>query len=354
MRTALYPGTFDPVTIGHLDVVARAARIFDRLVVGVGDNPEKACVFSLRERLAMMRREVGHLPNVEVKTFRGLMVDFAKAEKVSVVLRGIRTVSDLEYEIQMAFTNRASAGVETVFIAPSRSTPSSIPGSSRRSPRRRTGGRNGLARRGSGAARAAGARGRRAAGAERVENDPARAVDRRRGRRPRPQHPDRKLAALRQKRQVDFCIANVENASGGSGLTPENAREILAAGVDVMTMGDHVWKRKEIIPYIEREPRLLRPQNFSPLAAGTGVGLYTLPCGVRIAVLDLLGRVFMKPVDDPFRCADEALRQARPAHAEHLRGFPRRGHGREDRPGLPPRRPRHVRLRHAHARADRR
>ena len=118
MRTALYPGTFDPVTIGHLDVVERAARIFDRLVVGVGDNPEKACVFSLRERLAMMRREVGHLPNVEVKAFRGLMVDFAKAEKVSVVLRGIRTVSDLEYEIQMAFTNRSSAGVETVFIAP--------------------------------------------------------------------------------------------------------------------------------------------------------------------------------------------------------------------------------------------
>ena len=118
MRTALYPGTFDPVTIGHLDVVERAGRIFDRLVVGVGDNPEKACVFSLRERLAMMRREVAHLKNVEVKAFRGLMVDFAKAEKASVVLRGIRTVSDLEYEIQMAFTNRSSAGVETIFIAP--------------------------------------------------------------------------------------------------------------------------------------------------------------------------------------------------------------------------------------------
>ena len=118
MRTALYPGTFDPVTIGHLDVVERASRIFDRLIVGVGDNPGKACLFSLRERVAMMRREIGHLRNVEVKAFRGLMVDFAKAEKVSLVLRGIRTVSDLEYEIQMAFTNRSSAGVETVFIAP--------------------------------------------------------------------------------------------------------------------------------------------------------------------------------------------------------------------------------------------
>jgi pantetheine-phosphate adenylyltransferase len=118
MRTALYPGTFDPVTIGHLDVVGRASAIFDRLIVGVGDNPEKACVFSLQERLAMVRREVGHLRNVEVKAFRGLMVEFAKAEKVCVVLRGIRTVSDLGYEIQMAFTNRRSAGVETVFIAP--------------------------------------------------------------------------------------------------------------------------------------------------------------------------------------------------------------------------------------------
>jgi hypothetical protein len=119
----------------------------------------------------------------------------------------------------------------------------------------------------------------------------------------------RKLAALRQKRQVDFCIANVENASGGSGLTIANAREILAAGVDVMTMGDHVWKRKEIVPFIEREPRLLRPLNLSPLASGAGVGIYTLPGGVQIAVLDLLGRVFMKPADDPFRAADEALRQ---------------------------------------------
>jgi 2',3'-cyclic-nucleotide 2'-phosphodiesterase len=127
----------------------------------------------------------------------------------------------------------------------------------------------------------------------------------------------KKLAALRQKRQVDFVIANVENASGGSGLTIANAREILAAGVDVMTMGDHVWKRKEIVPFIEREPRLLRPLNLSPLASGTGVGLYTLPSGVQIGVLDLLGRVFMKPVDDPFRAADEALRQLA-AHTQNI------------------------------------
>jgi pantetheine-phosphate adenylyltransferase len=118
MRTALYPGSFDPATIGHLDVIERASRIFDRLIVGVGDNPEKGCLFSLRERLAMMRREAAHLKNVEVKAFRGLVVDFARAEKVCAVLRGIRTLSDLEYEIQMAFANRSSAGVETLFIAP--------------------------------------------------------------------------------------------------------------------------------------------------------------------------------------------------------------------------------------------
>jgi len=127
----------------------------------------------------------------------------------------------------------------------------------------------------------------------------------------------RKLAALRQKRQVDFCIANVENASGGSGLTIANAREILAAGVDVMTMGDHVWKRKEIVPFIEREPRLLRPLNLSPLASGAGVGIYALAGGVQIAVVDLLGRVFMKPADDPFRAADEALRQVG-AHTQNI------------------------------------
>ena len=190
MRIALYPGTFDPVTISHLDVVERASRIFDLLIVGVGDNPEKACVFSLHERLAMMRREVAHLKNVQVKAFRGLMVDFAKAEKAAVVLRGIRTVSDLEYEIQMAFTNRSSAGVETVFIAPGRSTPSSTRGSSRRS-RGAADAWTAWSRR----AVAADLRARlappvaRPAGPERERNDDARAAPRQRGRQPRPRHP---------------------------------------------------------------------------------------------------------------------------------------------------------------------
>jgi len=118
----------------------------------------------------------------------------------------------------------------------------------------------------------------------------------------------RHLAGLREERGVDFCMANAENASGGSGLTPENAREIFAAGVDVITMGDHVWRRKEIVPLIEEEPRILRPYNYSPLAAGTGIGLYTLPSGTKVGVVNLAGRVFMRPADCPFRAADEALR----------------------------------------------
>ena len=117
-----------------------------------------------------------------------------------------------------------------------------------------------------------------------------------------------KLPAIREQYGVDFCVANAENASGGSGLTRENAAELFGAGVDVVTMGDHIWKRKEIIEFIRTEPRLLRPCNYSPLAPGSGTGVYTLPSGVKIAVLSLAGRVFMKPSDCPFRAADEALR----------------------------------------------
>jgi hypothetical protein len=121
-----------------------------------------------------------------------------------------------------------------------------------------------------------------------------------------------RLKALRERLRVDFCVANAENASGGSGITVANARELLSCGVDVLTMGDHVWRRKEIIPFMEKEIRILRPYNMSPLASGSGMGIYELPGGTKIAVLSLLGRVFMKPADDPFRAADEALRKAMP------------------------------------------
>jgi hypothetical protein len=116
-----------------------------------------------------------------------------------------------------------------------------------------------------------------------------------------------RLPALRRKLDVDFCIADAENAAGGSGITRGHARSLFRAGVDCITMGDHVWKRKEIIPFIEEEPRLLRPYNYSPYSAGRGVGLYTLPNGVRIAVILLVGRVFMRGGDCPFRLADRAL-----------------------------------------------
>ncbi len=127
----------------------------------------------------------------------------------------------------------------------------------------------------------------------------------------------RQVPALREERDVAFCVANAENTSGGSGLTIANARQVLASGVDVITMGDHVWKRKEIASFMETEPRILRPYNYSPLAAGTGIGVYTLPTGLKIGVLNLVGRVFMRPADCPFRAADEALRHLA-AHTQNI------------------------------------
>ena len=128
---------------------------------------------------------------------------------------------------------------------------------------------------------------------------------------------EKKLSAFRKKHDVDFCVANGENASGGSGITVANAREVLGSGVDVITMGDHVWKRKEIAQFMESDSRILRPYNYSPLAVGTGMGIYTLGSGVAIGVLNLIGRVFLKPADCPFRAADQALQQLAP-HAPNI------------------------------------
>jgi len=120
MREALYPGTFDPLTYGHIDVVERGARLFDRLVVGVADNPRKSPMFSVAERLATLERHVGDLGNVEIVSFQGLVVDYAQKHGLSALLRGLRTISDFEYEFQMALTNRALApGLDTVFVMPS-------------------------------------------------------------------------------------------------------------------------------------------------------------------------------------------------------------------------------------------
>jgi pantetheine-phosphate adenylyltransferase len=116
---AIYPGSFDPVTNGHLDLVERAARIFKRLVVAVLRNTEKAPLFSLQERLEMLREVTSAFPNVEVDSFDGLLTDYARRRQAKVLLRGIRAVSDYEYELQMAMINRRlESGLETVFMVP--------------------------------------------------------------------------------------------------------------------------------------------------------------------------------------------------------------------------------------------
>lgn len=111
------------------------------------------------------------------------------------------------------------------------------------------------------------------------------------------------LPALFEREQVDFCVANAENAAGGSGITVEVAQELLALGIDVLTSGDHIWRKREVVPFIRSEPRLLRPANLSPEAAGQGYGLYEARNGVKVGVVCLLGRTFMKPADCPFRAA---------------------------------------------------
>ena len=121
-KTGVYPGTFDPVTSGHMDIVSRAAKVVDGLIVGVSANAGKDPLFTLDERLAMMAAEVSGLPkdvagHVTVKPFDNLLVDFVEAEGASVIIRGLRAVSDFEYEFQMAAMNaHLNAKVETVFL----------------------------------------------------------------------------------------------------------------------------------------------------------------------------------------------------------------------------------------------
>jgi pantetheine-phosphate adenylyltransferase len=117
--SALYPGSFDPPTNGHLDLIERGAKIFEELVVGILRNSEKSPMFSLAERLEMLKTLTAHLKNVRIDTFHGLMVEYAKAIDATCVLRGIRAVSDYEYELQMALMNRKlEPTLETVFMMP--------------------------------------------------------------------------------------------------------------------------------------------------------------------------------------------------------------------------------------------
>ena len=116
MRRAVCPGSFDPVTNGHVDVIERAAAIYDELVVAVLVNPGKAGLFGIDERLALIREAVAGLPHVTVDSFDGLLVDWCRRNDVPVIVKGLRAVGDFEYELQMAQMNRQLAGIETLFV----------------------------------------------------------------------------------------------------------------------------------------------------------------------------------------------------------------------------------------------
>jgi pantetheine-phosphate adenylyltransferase len=117
MKVAVYPGTFDPITLGHLDIIRRGAHLVDRLVIGVTTNPSKEPMFSVAERLDMVRRETAGIGKVEVVEFESLLMDFAEAQGASMILRGLRAVADFEYEFQMAGMNQQlNDEIETVFL----------------------------------------------------------------------------------------------------------------------------------------------------------------------------------------------------------------------------------------------
>jgi len=119
-RTAIYPGSFDPVTFGHIDVIKRATRIFDKIIVAVAEDANKKALFTLDERRDMMIDVTQGMENVSVETFNGLVIDFAHKRNINVLVRGLRMTSDFDYELQMALTNRRLAqDIETVFLMPS-------------------------------------------------------------------------------------------------------------------------------------------------------------------------------------------------------------------------------------------
>lgn len=118
-QIAIYPGTFDPVTFGHIDLIKRAQEIFPKVIVAVAHNPHKKPFFSVEERVGMLKKATKSLKGVEVLEFNGLVVDYARKHKAKVLIRGLRMLSDFEYEFQMALTNRKlAADIETIFLMP--------------------------------------------------------------------------------------------------------------------------------------------------------------------------------------------------------------------------------------------
>lgn len=117
MNKAIYPGSFDPVTLGHLDIIERTSMMFDRVVIGVLNNKSKSPLFSVEERVNMLKEVTSSLPNVEVQSFEGLLIDFVRENDARVIVRGLRAITDFEYELQMAQTNRVIAPeVDTIFL----------------------------------------------------------------------------------------------------------------------------------------------------------------------------------------------------------------------------------------------
>jgi pantetheine-phosphate adenylyltransferase len=118
MRIGVYPGTFDPITLGHIDIIRRGAKLVDRLVIGVTTNPSKSPMFTVEERMAMVRREIAGMEgDLSVVSFDSLLMDFAERERASMIVRGLRAVADFEYEYQMAGMNQQlNAGIDTVFL----------------------------------------------------------------------------------------------------------------------------------------------------------------------------------------------------------------------------------------------
>ena len=120
MSRAIYPGSFDPVTLGHLDIIKRSADIFDEVIVGVLNNTQKTPLFSVTERVNMLNEAVAGIPNVTVKNFDGLLIDFARDNDINVLVRGLRAVTDFEYELQIAQLNRVmDTSIDTVFLTTS-------------------------------------------------------------------------------------------------------------------------------------------------------------------------------------------------------------------------------------------
>ena len=117
MNKAIYPGSFDPVTLGHLDIIERTSKMFDRVIIGVLNNKSKSPLFSVEERVNMLKEGTSSLPNVEVQSFEGLLIDFVRKNDARVIVRGLRAITDFEYELQMAQTNRVIAPeVDTIFL----------------------------------------------------------------------------------------------------------------------------------------------------------------------------------------------------------------------------------------------